>query len=119
MRKITENSLQVADPHHHEPAGVSLTIKEENYVAEVKEKEEAKTTYEEASVQVWSVRTGKTPTPSVSTPTWGEGRLHSHLLSAGEYILHVDPGVVLDDFPKFWCLPCCGVIIQCHKASFN
>merc|ERR1719412_3263225 len=90
----------------------SMTIKEEEYVAEVKEKEEAKRTYEEAvdsgiSAGLVSKNRRDSNTFSVDTNLEpGEKVVFSltyeELLERKddqyEYVLHVDPGVVLDDF---------------------
>merc|ERR1712038_2194810 len=90
----------------------SMTIKEEEYVAEVKEKEEAKRTYEEAvgsglnaglvsknrrDSNTFSVDTNLEPGEKVVfTLTYEE--LLERKDDQYEYVLHVDPGVVLDDF---------------------
>merc|ERR1719191_2217478 len=90
----------------------SMTIKEEEYVAEVKEKEEAKKTYEEAvdsglsaglvsknrrDSNTFSVDTNLEPGQKVVfTLTYEE--LLERKDDQYEYVLHVDPGVVLDDF---------------------
>merc|ERR1719225_2222096 len=90
----------------------SMTIKEEEYVAEVKEKEEAKKTYEEAvdsglnaglvsknrrDSNTFSVDTNLEPGEKVVfTLTYEE--LLERKEDQYEYVLHVDPGVVLDDF---------------------
>merc|ERR1711936_1057347 len=90
----------------------SMTIKEEVYVAEVKEKEEAKRTYEEAvdsglssglvsknrrDSNTFSVDTNLEPGEKVVfTLTYEE--LLERKDDQHEYVLHVDPGVVLDDF---------------------
>merc|ERR1712165_208257 len=90
----------------------SMTIKEEEYVAEVKEKEEAKRTYEEAvdsgfnaglvsknrrDSNTFSVDTNLDPGEKVVFTL-----IYEELLERKddqyEYVLHVDPGVVLDDF---------------------
>merc|ERR1712038_469441 len=90
----------------------SMTIKEEEYVAEVKEKEEAKRTYEEAvdsglnaglvsknrrDSNTFSVDTNLEPGEKVVFTL-----IYEELLERKddqyEYVLHVDPGVVLDDF---------------------
>jgi len=90
----------------------SMTIKEEEYVAEVKEKEEAKKTYEEAldsalsaglvsknrrDANTFSVDNNLEPGQKVVfTLTYEE--LLERKDDQYEYVLHVDPGVVLDDF---------------------
>merc|ERR1712110_352218 len=90
----------------------SMTIKEEEYVAEVKEKGEAKRTYEEAvdsgrsaglvsknrrDSNTFSVDTNLEPGQKVLfTLTYEE--LLERKDDQYEYVLHVDPGVVLDDF---------------------
>merc|ERR1712183_1212532 len=90
----------------------SMRIKEEEYVAEVKEKEEAKRTYEEAvddglsaglvsknrrDSNTFSVDTNLEPGEKVVfTLTYEE--LLERKDDQYEYVLHVDPGVVLDDF---------------------
>merc|ERR1719222_1552688 len=90
----------------------SMTIKEEEYVAEVKEKEEAKRTYEEAvdsglsaglisknrrDSNTFSADTNLEPGEKVVfTLTYEE--LLERKDDQYEYVLHVDPGVVLDDF---------------------
>merc|ERR1712038_2393 len=90
----------------------SMTIKEEEYVAEVKEKEEAKRTYEEAvdsglnaglisknrrDSNTFSVDTSLEPGEKVVFTL-----IYEELLERKddqyEYVLHVNPGVVLDDF---------------------
>jgi len=90
----------------------SMTIKEEEFVAEVKEKEEAKRTYEEAvdsglSAGLVSKNRRDSNTFSVDTNLEpGEKVVFSltyeELLERKddqyEYVLHVDPGVVLEDF---------------------
>merc|ERR1712183_1156422 len=90
----------------------SMRIKEEEYVAEVKEKEEAKRTYEEAvddglsaglvsknrrDSNTFSVDTNLEPGEKVVfTLTYEE--LLEREDDQYEYVLHVDPGVVLEDF---------------------
>merc|ERR1712110_551390 len=90
----------------------SMTIKEEEYVAEVKEKGEAKRTYEEAvdsglsaglvsknrrDSNTFSVDTNLEPGEKVVfTLTYEE--LLERKDDQYEYVLHVDPGVILDDF---------------------
>merc|ERR1712183_1008020 len=90
----------------------SMRIKEEEYVAEVKEKEEAKRTYEESvddglsaglvsknrrDSNTFSVDTNLEPGEKVVfTLTYEE--LLERKDDQYEYVLHVDPGVVLDDF---------------------
>merc|ERR1719189_608730 len=90
----------------------SMTIKEEEFVAEVKEKEEAKKTFEEAvesglSAGLVSKNRRDSNTFSVDTNLEpGQKVLFSmtyeELLERKddqfEYVLHVDPGVVLEDF---------------------
>jgi len=89
-----------------------MTFKEEEYVAEVKEKKEAKRTYEEAvnsglsaglvsknrrDSNTFSVDTNLEPGEKVVfTLTYEE--LLERTDDQYEYVLHVDPGVVLDDF---------------------
>merc|ERR1712038_1665054 len=90
----------------------SLTIKDEEYVAEVKEKEEAKKTFDEAVASgntaglvskntrdsnQFSVDTNLEPGEKVTfTLTYEE--LLERQEDQYEYVLHVEPGVVLDDF---------------------
>merc|ERR1712110_640775 len=90
----------------------SMTIKEEEYVAEVKEKEEAKRTYEEAvesglsaglvsknrrDSNTFSVDTNLEPGQKVVfTLTYEE--LLERKDDQYEYLLHLDPGAVLEDF---------------------
>merc|ERR1712110_909910 len=90
----------------------SMTIKEEEYVAEVKEKGEAKRTYEEAvdsgrsaglvsknrrDSNTFSVDTNLEPGEKVVfTLTYEE--LLERKDDQYEYVLHVDPGVIVDDF---------------------
>merc|ERR1719189_2370407 len=90
----------------------SMTIKEEEFVAEVKEKEEAKKTFEEAvesglsaglvsknrrDSNTFNVDTNLEPGEKVLfTLTYEELLLRKD--DQYEYVLHVDPGVVLDDF---------------------
>merc|ERR1712038_678631 len=90
----------------------SLTIKDEEYVAEVKEKEEAKKTFDEAVASgntaglvskntrdsnQFSVDTNLEPGEKVTfTLTYEE--LLERQEDQYEYVLHVEPGVVLEDF---------------------
>jgi len=90
----------------------SMTIKEEEFVAEVKEKEEAKRTYEEAvesglsaglvsknrrDSNTFSVDTNLEPGEKVVfTLTYEE--LLERKDDQYEYLLHLDPGAVLEDF---------------------
>merc|ERR1712110_1393788 len=90
----------------------SMTIKEEEYVAEVKEKGEAKRTYEEAvdsgrsaglvsknrrDSNTFSVDTNLEPGEKVVfTLTYEE--LLERKDDQYEYVLHVDPGIIVDDF---------------------
>merc|ERR1712038_1727150 len=90
----------------------SMTIKEEEYVAEVKEKEEAKRTYEEAvdsGLNAGLVSKNRRDSDTFSVDTNLEPGekvvftlIYEELLERKddqyEYVLHVDPGVVLDDF---------------------
>merc|ERR1712038_1965103 len=90
----------------------SMTIKEEEYVAEVKVKEEAKKTYEEAvdsglsaglvsknrrDSNTFSVDTNLEPGQKVVFSLTYEEQLERKD-DQYEYVLHVDPGVVLEDF---------------------
>merc|ERR1712038_43068 len=90
----------------------SMTIKEEEYVAEGKEKEEAKRTYEEAvdsGLNAGLVSKNRRDSDTFSVDTNLEPGekvvftlIYEELLERKddqyEYVLHVDPGVVLDDF---------------------
>jgi uncharacterized protein YegL len=90
----------------------SMTIKEEEFVAEVKEKEEAKRSYEEAvdsglsaglvrknrrDSNTFSVDTNLEPGEKVVFTLTYEEQLERKE-DQYEYVLHVDPGVVLEDF---------------------
>merc|ERR1719450_74488 len=90
----------------------SMTIKDEEYVAEVKEKEEAEKTYDSAVASGntaglvsknkrdsnhFSVDTNLEPGEKVVFTLTYEEQLERQD-DQYEYVLHIDPGVVLDDF---------------------